>query len=86
MLSKPALYRLGLYFFVQEKYNVSKKDTFNTLVKRNYNIAPKAMLKALDLLENGFTDFIPNDDKIATYNSTPNLKEAWQFRKKVALD
>ena len=28
---------------VQEKYPVSKKDTFNTLVKKNYQIAPKAI-------------------------------------------
>src|SRR6056297_1184789 len=28
---------------VQEKYPVSKKDTFNTLVKKNCQIAPKAI-------------------------------------------
>lgn len=66
---------------VQEKYAVSVKDTFNTLVKKNYQIAPKAMLKALELLENGFSDFIPNEDSQATYNSTPTLREACLYRK-----
>ena len=67
---------------VQEKYPVSPKDTFNTVVKKNYQIAPVAMLKALDLLENGHKDFIPNDDSKATYNTTPSLKEAWEYRRK----
>jgi methionyl-tRNA formyltransferase len=67
---------------VQEKYSVSRKDTFNSLVKKNYEIAPKAMLKAIDLLENGFKDFLPNADNDATYNTTPTLKEAWEYRKK----
>lgn len=70
---------------VQEKYSVSPKDTFNTLVKKNYQIAPKAMLKALELLENGFSDFIPNEDSHATYNSTPSLSEAWHYRKRRIL-
>ncbi len=62
---------------VQEKYKVSKHDNFNSIVKRNYEIAPHAMLKAIDLLENGFNDFIKNDDRLATYNSTPTLREAF---------
>ena len=65
---------------IQEKYTVSKKDTFSTLVKKNYEIAPKAMLKAIELLENGFCDFMPNDDEKATYNSTPTLIEALIYR------
>lgn len=65
---------------VQEKYTVSSTVTFNTLVKKNYQIAPLAMLKALDLLENGFNDFISNDDSQATYNSTPSFKQALKYR------
>lgn len=67
---------------VQEKYPVTKKDTFNSLVKKNYEIAPVAMLKAINLLEKDFRDYIKNDDSNATYNSTPSLKEAWEYRKK----
>lgn len=65
---------------VQESYKIEPRDTFNTVVKRNYQIAPKAMLKAIDLLEQGFKDFIPNDDSKATYNSTPTLRGAWTYR------
>jgi len=66
---------------VQEKYPVSRKDSFNSLVKKNYEIAPKAMLKAIDLLEAGFKGFIQNNDKEATYNTKPTIKEAFDYRK-----
>lgn len=66
---------------VQEKYQVTRRDTFNSLVKKNYQIAPKAMIKALNLIEAGHQDFIPNNDADATYNTTPTLAEAWQYRK-----
>ena len=38
---------------VQEKFQISRQDTFNSIVKKNYQIAPKAMLKALSLIESG---------------------------------
>lgn len=67
---------------VQEKYPVTKNDSFNSLVRKNYQIAPKAMLKAIDLLEGGFKDYLPNDNDKATYNTTPTLKQAFEYRKK----
>lgn len=67
---------------VQEKYPVTPKDNFNSLVKKNYSIASKAMLKAIDILETGETKFIPNPKELATYNTTPTLKEAWIYRRK----
>lgn len=71
---------------VQKKYKVSAKDNFNTLVKKNYEIAPLAILEALDKLERGDTDFLPNDDVAATYNSTPHFKHAWIYRKRRILN
>ena len=65
---------------VQKKYKVRNNDTFNSLVKRNYEIAGKAMLEALDILESGDYSLIPNDDECATYNTTPDVKHAWEFR------
>ena len=65
---------------VQKKYKVRNNDTFNSLVKRNYEIAGKAMLEALDILESGDYSLIPNDDEYATYNTTPDVKHAWEFR------
>lgn len=65
---------------VQKKLPVGKKDNFNTIIKKSYELAPKAMLDALYKLEKGLNDFIANDDSKATYNSTPTLKEAIQYR------
>jgi len=65
---------------VQKKFKVLPKDTFNSIVKRNYKLANSAILEALTKLENGENDFIHNDSLLATYNSTPTLKDAWTYR------
>ncbi|HRH65900.1 MAG TPA: formyltransferase family protein [Bacteroidia bacterium] len=65
---------------VQERYAVSSRDTFNTLVQKNYEIAPHAMLKALSLLESGNPVLLPNDDLEASYNTVPTFREAMQYR------
>lgn len=65
---------------VQEKYDIDKKDTFGSLVAKNYEIAPRAMLKALDKLEKGEKDYIPNNNELATYNTTPDLRHAVEYR------
>lgn len=67
---------------VQKKFPVSIKDTFKNVVEKNYEFASGAMLEALDLLENGHSDFIENSDDKATYNTVPTLKEAYEFRKR----
>ena len=67
---------------VQKSFSITPKDNFNTIVKKNYEIAADAMLEALDKIEKGDKDYIPNSEKEATYNTTPTLKEAWEFRKK----
>jgi len=64
---------------VQKKFSISPKDTFQSVVKKNYEIAPLAMVEALDILEKDNYDLLPNDDNLATYNSVPTLKEAWQY-------
>lgn len=65
---------------VQKKYKISSKDNFNSLVKRNYEIAPIAMIEAIDKLEKGDRNFIENNDLLATYNTTPDFSEALIFR------
>jgi methionyl-tRNA formyltransferase len=65
---------------VQEKFDISVKDTVYSIVKKCYEIAPIAMLKSLEKLENGVKDYISNNDLEATYNSIPRLKDAWKFR------
>ena len=68
---------------IQKKFPVESTDTFNTIVKKNYQLAPHAMIEALDFLEEGKTDFIENDDDQATYNTTPTFKEALDYRMKI---
>ena len=70
---------------VQKRFTITEKDNFNTVVKKNYKIAPLAMLEALDKLEKGEKNFIKNDNSKATYNTTPTLKEAWKYRKRRIL-
>lgn len=65
---------------VQKRFDISKKDSIKSIVKRNYEIAPVAMLEALQKLESGVNDFIENKDSESTYNSTPGLKDAIRFR------
>ena len=67
---------------VQKRFKVEKRDGFNSVVKKNYEIASKAMIEAIDLLENGQTKFQSNEDSEATYNTTPTFNEAWSYRKK----
>jgi len=69
---------------VQKKYKVGKKDNFNSIVKKNYDLASKAMIEAIDYLNNNNNyTLITNDDDRATYNTTPTLKQALTYRKKV---
>ncbi|MEX0967126.1 MAG: formyltransferase family protein [Bacteroidia bacterium] len=65
---------------VQEKFPVEKDDTFNTIVRKNYTLAAKAMLKALDVLERGDYKLLDNPDDAATYNTVPTFKDALQYR------
>ncbi len=67
---------------VQKSYPIMPKDNFNTIVDKNYRIAPQAMLKALEKLEQGEKDYIENNDQLATYNAVPTFKEALKFRRK----
>lgn len=65
---------------VQERFKVENNDTFNSLVEKNYKIAPKAMLKALDLLKSGNYQLLQNPDSEATVNTVPTLKDALAYR------
>ncbi|MCP3930662.1 MAG: hypothetical protein GY705_16350, partial [Bacteroidetes bacterium] len=70
---------------VQKKYEVKSNDTFNSLVEKNYRLADKAILESLDILESKNYSLIPNDNSLATYNTTPEIKHAWRFRKERLL-
>lgn len=65
---------------VQKKFPITSKDTFKSIVKKNYELAPKAMVEAIEILEKGNYTLKENDDSQATYNTVPTLKEAWKYR------
>jgi methionyl-tRNA formyltransferase len=65
---------------VQERFAVDSRDDFNTVVEKNYQVAPKAMLKALDLLSSGTYELIQNLDSEATINTIPTFNEALKYR------
>lgn len=65
---------------VQKKFPVTPRESFRTLVRKNYEVAPKAIVEAMDLLAQGRTDFLPNDDEQATYNTVPTFREALDYR------
>lgn len=65
---------------VQKSFPVLKSDSISDIVRKNYEIAPDTMLEALDKLEKGDDNFLPNDDADATYNSIPTLRDAFRFR------
>lgn len=67
---------------VQKRFTVERGETFGSLAHKNYIHASLAMLEALDKLENGDTDYLPNSDDQATYNTVPTLRQAWDYRKK----
>lgn len=67
---------------VQERFPVEPRDNFHSIVRKNYERADKAMLKALDILEKGDYQLIPNNEEEATYNTIPEPGQAWEYRKK----
>lgn len=66
---------------VQKKFLITDKDNFNTIVKKNYEIAVEALLEAIEKLKKGDKNYLPNSDEEATYNTTPTLLQALEYRK-----
>ncbi len=67
---------------VQKKFIVTNQMNFKSIVNKNYSIAGKAMIEALDILEGNNFNLIENNDVDATYNSIPTITEAWTYRKR----
>ncbi len=65
---------------VQKRFEVDAGESFNSLVKKKYEIAPVAMIEALDKLAEGNNTYMLNHEAEATYNSTPGLQDAWRYR------
>jgi methionyl-tRNA formyltransferase len=58
---------------IQKRIKISKNETVSSLVKKCYSIAPSAMIEAIEKLEAGGYELLPNSDEEATYNTNPTL-------------
>lgn len=65
---------------VQKRFYVEKNDTFNSIARKNYQIASLAMLEALTKLEDKTCQFLENNSDLATYNTIPTLSQAFNYR------
>jgi folate-dependent phosphoribosylglycinamide formyltransferase PurN len=70
---------------VQKKVPIERFDTFNSLVKKIFNIVPDSFLESLDIIREGNYEntLISNDASKATYYTSPTLKDALKYRKLV---
>jgi methionyl-tRNA formyltransferase len=71
---------------VQKRINISKDETVSSLIKKCYSIAPSAMVEAIENLESGEYELLPNSDEEATYNTNPTLEqvlELWRRSPKI---
>ena len=66
----------------QERFSVDPGETFESLVRKNYTYAERAIQTALDLIESG-KKWEPGPDlPAASYNSTPSMEDAMRYRMK----
>ena len=56
------------------------RNTCSYFLIKNYELASKAMIEALSILEKKEYKLLDNDCSLATYNTTPTLKEAMRYR------
>lgn len=65
---------------IQKKFLINKNDDFNSVVKKNYKLASKAMIEAIQKIQDNDCNYIENDDNLASYNTIPTLTEALKYR------
>lgn len=69
---------------VQKRVSITSRDTVDSLLDRIFlQVAPGAMLEALELIRTGrYLEYlIDNDATQATYYSSPRLKDALEYRR-----
>jgi len=67
---------------VQKRFRITQNETVSSVVKKCYSIAPAAMIEAIDILESGEYELLPNSDEEATYNTNPTLDEVIELLKR----
>lgn len=68
---------------VQKRVDIKRFDTFDSVLEKDFGLAPDAMLEAIELIRRGdySEHLIPNDKSQATYFSKPTLSDALRYRK-----
>lgn len=68
---------------VQKRVGIKRFDTFDSVLEKDFELAPDAMLEAIELIRRGdYTEhLIPNDKSQATYFSKPALSDALRYRR-----
>lgn len=67
---------------IQEKISISPKESYSSLTKRCYAIAPHLLIHALDIIEKG--KYIPliSEESSETINSSPTIQHAIKYAMK----
>ena len=69
----------------KKKLPITRSDTFDSLLVKDFAIAPEAMVEAVGLIKSGeYTNrLIPNEKEFSSYYSSPNIRDALLYRKKM---
>ena len=68
---------------VQKKVPIERFDTFDSLLAKDFHIAPDAMVEAIGLIKSGeyVKQLIPNEKQFSSYYSSPKIMDALTYRK-----
>jgi len=70
---------------VQKKVPITRFDTFDSLLAKDFHIAPYALVEAVGLIKSGEYKkrLIPNEKQFSSYYSSPKIMDALSYRKKM---
>jgi folate-dependent phosphoribosylglycinamide formyltransferase PurN len=68
---------------VQKKVPIERYDTFDSILAKDFHLAPDAMVEAIGLIKSGeyVKRLIPNEKQFSSYYSSPKIMDAISYRK-----
>ena len=66
---------------LQDKFLINNNETYNSLAKRSKEFAAKLLFEALEQINKGKVNYLPNDFSKATYYSFPTRDDIKKFKK-----
>lgn len=67
---------------LQDKFPLPEIISYNQLLKLSKEFSAELLTKALDLIDSGNVNYLPNDSKLASYYSFPTKKDMKEFKRK----